>query len=102
MGPGLTRRLAMGLAMLCIVVLGGGIGYYLIGNGRWAFGDCLFMTVTTITTVGFGELPGMEHVDWARAFTVVLLVFGTGSIVYFASTVTASIIEGDLRHVLFA
>jgi voltage-gated potassium channel len=32
----------------------------------------------------------------------VLLVFGTGSIVYFASTVTAFIIEGDLRNVLFA
>src|SRR6185503_15560924 len=28
--------------------------------------------------------------------------FGTGSIVYFASTVTAFIIEGDLRNVLFA
>src|SRR5215468_5690369 len=102
MGPGLTRRLAMGLAMLCIVVFGGGIGYYLIGGSRWEFGDCLYMTVTTITTVGFGELPGMEHVAWARAFTVVLLVFGTGSIVYFASTVTAVIIEGDLRSVLFA
>ena len=102
MGPGLTRRLAMGLAMLCIVVFGGGIGYYLIGGSRWGFGDCLFMTVTTITTVGFGELPGMEQVDYARAFTVVLLVFGTGSIVYFASTMTAVIIEGDLRSALFA
>src|SRR5215475_5569747 len=102
MGPGLTRRLAMGLAILCIVVFGGGVGYYLIGGSRWSFGDCLYMTVTTITTVGFGELPGMDHVPYARAFTVVLLVFGTGSIVYFASTVTAFIIEGDLRSVLFA
>ncbi len=33
---------------------------------------------------------------------MVLLVFGTGSIVYFASTVTAFIIEGDLRNVRFA
>src|SRR5215475_10341469 len=102
MGPGLTRRLAMGLAILCIVVFGGGVGYYLIGGSRWSFGDCLYMTVTTITTVGFGELPGMDRVPYARAFTVALLVFGTGSIVYFASAVTAFIIEGDLRNVLFA
>src|SRR5215475_11697821 len=102
MGPGLTRRLAMGLAILCIVVFGGGVGYYLIGGSRWSFGDCLYMTVTTITTVGFGELPGMEHVAYSRAFTVALLVFGTGSIVYFASAVTAFIIEGDLSNVLFA
>ena len=103
MGSGLTRRLAMGLALLCAIVLGGGAGYYLIGRGAWAFADCLYMTVITVTTVGYGELlPGMDQTPYARAFTVVLLVFGTGSIVYFASTMTAFIIEGDLRTVLFA
>ena len=61
------------------------------------------MTIITVTTVGYGEvLQGMAEVASARAFTAVLLVFGTGSIVYFASTVTAFIIEGDLRNVLFA
>ena len=93
MGSGLTRRLAMGLALLCAIVLGGGAGYYLIGRGAWAFADCLYMTVITVTTVGYGELlPGMDQAPYARAFTVVLLVFGTGSIVYFASTMTAFII----------
>ena len=103
MGSVLTRRLAMGLALLVIVVVGGGIGYYLIGRGAWRFGDCVYMTVITVTTVGYGEvLSDMDRVPYARAFTMVLLVFGTGSIVYFASTVTAFIIEGDLKNVLFA
>ena len=30
---------------------------------------------------------------------MILLVFGTGSIVFFASTITAFIIEGDLKNV---
>src|SRR5262249_48839697 len=99
----LTRRLVTGLALLLIVVVGGGLGYYAIGGGRWPFGDCIYMTVITVTTVGYGEvLTDMEHVAYARAFTVVLLVSGTGSIVYFASLFTAFIIEGDLRNVLFA
>jgi voltage-gated potassium channel len=99
----LTKRLVMGLALLLIVVAGGGIGYYLIGGGQWSFGDCVYMTVITITTVGYAEiLPDMDHVAYTRAFTMVLLVFGTGSLVYFASTITAFIIEGDLRNVLFA
>jgi voltage-gated potassium channel len=99
----LTKRLVLGLVLLLGVVLGGGIGYYVIGGGRWGFGDCIYMTVITVTTVGYGELlPDMDRVEYARAFTVVLLVFGTGSIVYFASTITAFIIEGDLRNVLFA
>ena len=92
----------MGLVLLVVVVIGGGVGYYTIGRGAWPFGDCVYMTVITVTTVGYGEvLRDMEHVAYARAFTVVLLVFGTGSIVYFASMVTAFIIEGDLRNVLF-
>jgi voltage-gated potassium channel len=99
----LTRRLLMGLALLVVVVIGGGCGYYLIGRGAWPLGDCVYMTVITVTTVGYGEvLKDMDKVAYARGFTMVLLVFGTGSIVYFASTVTAFIIEGDLRHVLFA
>ena len=103
MGSSLIKRLMMGLALLVIVVIGGGIGYYLIGGGQWRFSDCIYMTVITVTTVGYGEiLPDMDRVEYARAFTVILLVFGTGSIVYFASTVTAFIIEGDLRNVLFA
>ncbi len=88
---------------MLIVVLGGGLGYWWIGDGRWSFGDCLYMTIITVTTVGYGEvLEGMAFVPYARGFTTVLLVFGTGILVFFASTITAFIIEGDLKNVLFA
>jgi voltage-gated potassium channel len=97
------KRLVYGLVAILIVIIGGGVGYWLIGDGRWSLGDCLYMTVITITTVGYNEvLVGMDTVEGARLFTVILLVFGTGSIVFFASTVTAFIIEGDLKNVLFA
>ena len=33
----------------------GSEGYYVLGRGRWSFGDCTYMTVITISTVGFGE-----------------------------------------------
>jgi voltage-gated potassium channel len=101
----MPKRLIAGFLAIVIVVFGGGIGYYLIGDGRagWDIGNCLYMTVITVTTVGYDEvLPHMDVVPYARAFTVVLLMFGTGSLVYFASTITAFIIEGDLKNVLFA
>jgi voltage-gated potassium channel len=99
----LVKRLVVGFVVLLAVVLGGGLGYYLIGEGKWAFKDCVYMTVITVTTVGYGEvLDGMDKIEGARGFTTLLLVFGTGSIVYFASTITAFIIEGDLKNVLFA
>jgi voltage-gated potassium channel len=97
------RRLFYAFAAIVVVVFGGGVGYYLIGGGKWHFGECLYMTVITVTTVGYAEvLEGMDKMEYARAFTVVLLIFGTGSIVFFASTITAFIVEGDLRNVLFA
>jgi voltage-gated potassium channel len=106
MPSSLQKRLLAGLLFLVITVIGGAAGYYAIGlrgGVHWTFWDCLYMTVITVTTVGFGEtLVGMDQVAYARGFTMVLLLFGTGSIVFFASTITAFIIEGDLRNVLFA
>jgi voltage-gated potassium channel len=100
--PVQTRLLAALLALI-VTVLGGALGYYLIGGGDWAFFDCLYMTVITVTTVGYGEmLPGMERTGDARGFTMVLLLVSTGTIVFAASTITAFIIEGDLKNVLFA
>src|SRR5262245_57219604 len=99
----LGRRLFLGFIALVVVIIGGAVGYWLIGGGEWAFSDCAYMTVITVTTVGYGEvLKGMETMPYARGFTTVLLVFGTGTLVFFASTITAFIIEGDLRNVLFA
>ena len=94
-------RLVAGFAVLALTLATGTIGYYLLGDGRWQPFDCFYMTIITITTVGYGEtLENMDKVEHARTLTMVLLVFGTGTVVYFASTLTAMIIEGDLRRVL--
>jgi voltage-gated potassium channel len=98
----IRKRLLTGFLALLVVVLGGGLGYWLIGDGRWELWDCVYMTVITVTTVGYGEtLEGMDKVPYARGFTVLLLVFGTGSIVFFASMITAFVVEGDLKRSLF-
>ena len=101
----LGRRIFGGFIGMLIVVFGGAAGYWLIGDGKWAFADCLYMTVITVTTVGYGEVlvdPPLAEVTYARGYTMILLVFGTGVLVFFASTITAFIIEGDLKNVLFA
>lgn len=101
MALSLPRRLLAALFAIATVIAAGATGYWLIGDGRWPWWECLYMTVISVTTVGYGELlPGMEAMPYARAFTAVLLILGTGSIVYFASMITAFIVEGELKTLL--
>jgi len=96
------RRRLYGASFALLAILGAGtFGYYYLGDGRWALGDCFYMTVITLSTVGYGEvLDGMDKVEYARLFTTFLLVFGMSAFIYFASTLTAMIIEGDLKEAL--
>ncbi len=97
----LRGRLLAAFAAVLFVLAVGTIGYYVIGQGRWGVFDCFYMTIITLTTVGYGEvLLGFADVPHARALTVLLLVLGMGTMVYFASSLTALIIEGDLRRAL--
>ncbi|MBI5518220.1 MAG: potassium channel protein [Deltaproteobacteria bacterium] len=94
---GIVRRIYLATVVLVLMLFGGAGGYHLLGRGRWSWSDCFYHTVITLSTVGYGELPGIAEVRYARALTVVLIVLGTGSVVYFASNVTALIVEDDLR-----
>ena len=89
-------------SLVFVAVIGASTaGYHLLGQGRWGWLDCLYMTVITLATVGFGEtLPGMDTMPEVRIFTMALILFGSGTVVYFVSNLTALIVEGDLRGAL--
>ena len=91
-----VKRLAFAALLLVGILLGGAAGYWVLGGGRWSFGECLYMTVITISTVGFSELSGMERVGGARALTVVIIIGGFGTLAYVQANVTALLVEGAL------
>ncbi len=98
---GVSGRLASATFFMSLVVLSGTTSYYVVGDGRWSVFDCLYMTVITLSTVGFGEvLPGMHDMVEARAVTLGLIILGSGTLLYFISNLTAWIIEGDLGGIL--
>lgn len=97
------RRLIGAAVALLLAVLIGTFGYYTIGwynETDWSLFECLYMTVITLTTVGYGETidGNLAQIAGAREFTIFLIIFGMGSFLYFASTVTAILIEGDLKE----
>ena len=69
----------MGWRLVALVILGvhlvGTLGYMLIEG--WSAWDAFYMTVITVTTVGYGEVHPMSQAG--RAFTVVVLLTGVGA-----------------------
>jgi len=101
------KRLAIGIIIVLTILFAGTAGYRTIGawNGKdWSLVDCLYMTAITITTVGYGEvLDGMDSPELrgvTRPFSMILMIFGMGILLYAVSMVTASIVEGDLISIL--
>jgi voltage-gated potassium channel len=101
-------QLYKAILLLFLTFVGGGFGYYILGffhpdpKVHWSLFECFYMSTITLTTVGYGEtLPGgLENFEAARVYTMFLLIFGTGFLVYAASAGTAFIVEGELTHLL--
>jgi voltage-gated potassium channel len=84
------------MALLGVLVVLGTVGYVVVEG--WSFGDALYMTVITLTAVGYSEvLPLTER---GRVLTMVFLGFGITWIGLWFALLTAFLVELDLTHVL--
>ncbi len=86
----------MSLTAVAVVVATGTIGYVLIEG--WSTLDALYMTVTTVTTVGYREVGSLS--DGGRVFTLILIISGVGTLFYVLGNVARMLIEGELRGIL--
>jgi len=64
----------------------------------WDLLDSLYMTIITLSTVGYGEVR--EIGPGGRVFTVLLIIFGVSIITYTVSLVVETLIAGEIRSVL--
>ena len=67
----LARPWLLPVVALTIVILGGAIGYRITEG--WDWGDCLWMVLITISTIGYGEV---EPLSQAGRLVTVLIVAG--------------------------
>jgi voltage-gated potassium channel len=97
---GLKKRISLVVLSICLVILGGSSGYYFLFRDEASFMDCVYMTVISLTTVGYGEVIHVSGNPLAQIFTMCLIIFGMGIILYGISMLTATIIEGELSGVI--
>lgn len=75
-----------------ILILVGTFGYMLIDD--YSFIDALYMTVITVSTVGFGEVHALS--DGGKLFTSGLILGGLGVIAFFITSISQNLIQNQL------
>lgn len=89
----IQRELFLGVAAFGGVILLGTLWYCLVE--RWPLADSLYMTVITLSTVGFMEVNPLS--DRGRLFTIVLIIVGVIWLGYIANRFTEAVIQGYFR-----
>jgi voltage-gated potassium channel len=79
---------------LALVLTGGTIGFMWI-EGYPAF-DAFYMTLTTVTTVGYAEIRGLSHAG--RVFNSFLILIGVTTIFLAVGAMTQTLIELELNQ----
>jgi voltage-gated potassium channel len=96
MPSGVYRKFVWAGAILLAIILIGTVGYWFIGGRQYSFVDTLYMTVITITTIGFQEVINLSGNPAGRIFTIFIAISGIGIMAYIITNLTALIVEGEL------
>ncbi len=73
-----------------IVAIGSG-GFYIIGGDEWSIIDSIYMTIITLSTVGFGEVYPLS--DLGKLWTVIVIIFGVSGFAAIVYELGAELIQ---------
>jgi voltage-gated potassium channel len=90
------RKIVLWAASLLSILLLGSLGFVWLEG--WSFFDALYMTVTTLTTVGYGEIHPLSHTG--RIYNILLILAGMGVMLYIVSSLARVVVEGEIRQAL--
>ncbi len=91
----LKRNGVKGVFLLFLWIILGTIGYVLIEH--WNILDAFYMTIITISTVGFGEIHPLSNPG--KIFTSVLIIVTLGTVFYVFTMFGQFFIEGEITGV---
>lgn len=94
MNSGMFNQVFKAFSAFAVAMTIGTVGFWLLSEQNVSIGDCLYMTIITLSTVGYGEIIPLT--ETGRAFASFLIVFGMGTLIYFGSTVAALWVETDM------
>jgi len=91
-----NKKIIIAVILLIVIISIGIFGYIVIEE--FGFIDALYMTIITLTTVGFGEVHPLSQEG--KIFTAVLSFISLGFFAYSISLITTYFVEGRLAGFL--
>ena len=85
------------LGQILLLVGLAGVAWYMLVE-RWTLLEAVYMTVTTLATVGYMEVHPLS--DAGRTFTIVLILVGVGTMLVLFSTMAEYVVGGTLTGTL--
>jgi len=92
----MNKRVLRIIIILLAVMLVGTAGYMVIEG--WSFLDAVFMTIITLSTIGYGEVHPLS--DTGRIFSIVLIFLGVGGMSYALTTMVQYFMGGELALIM--
>lgn len=90
----LRKRLILASVLIFLIISIGTSGFIVIEG--WNFLDALYMTIITLTTVGYSEVHPLS--SEGRIFNIFLIIGGVGTVFYALSTGAQLVLEGELQE----
>lgn len=91
-------KIVLLLSLSNIIV--GSYGYYVLSGFESTFIDCFYMTMITLSTVGFTEVITTGNLAMIRVFTIYIIIIGLGNLLLVLSSLANYLIEGKLQEIL--
>ncbi len=89
------RKVYITLVVFVLILLSGTLGYMFIEH--YSYIDALYMTVITLSTVGFTEVKPLD--DAGKVFSIVLIIINLGAFTYFVTWITGYFLSGEFASI---
>jgi voltage-gated potassium channel len=91
-----VRRIYLTVVLIAVLIALSTAGYMLVSG--MSFIDALYMTIITITTVGYEEVKPLDTAG--RIYTMSVILIGVGAAFYLFGGITEMVVGGQLRELV--